>query len=93
MTTWSRAAVPPIAHHLGLRDTFHRRCLEAKLRRRDLGEFYRQAEIVVTSCYESNDEAERRGLAPTTNEADLSKSYTPLLGSAKLRPAIARADC
>jgi hypothetical protein len=42
----------------------------------------------------SNDEVERREVAPTSNEADLSRSSTSLLGPPKiLRLAIARTDC
>jgi len=77
MTTWSRVEVTPIARHPELRDTCHRRCQEAKLQRRDLDERHRQAEIVMTSCYESNDEVERRRDAPPPIEAGLSQSSTP----------------
>jgi hypothetical protein len=41
----------------------------------------------------SNDEAERRGVAPTVSEADLSPSSTPSLAQRRRGPAIARADC
>ena len=40
-----------------------------------------------------NDEVERRGASPTTNEADLCRSPTSLLGPPKTRPAIAQTDC
>ena len=40
----------------------------------------------------SNDEVERRGVAPTTNEADLSKSSTPSLAQRIRGPVIARTD-
>jgi hypothetical protein len=93
MTTWSRVAVTQIARHPELRDTCHRRCREAKLQRRDLGERDRQAEIVVTSCYESNDEVERRRVALPTNEAALYQSSTPSLVELKPGPAIAPTDC
>src|SRR5271170_686291 len=36
----------------------------------------------------SNDEVERRGVAPTSNEADLSQSSTPSLAIRRRRPAI-----
>jgi hypothetical protein len=39
----------------------------------------------------SNDLAERRGVAPTTNEADLSPSSTPSLAQRRRGPVIARA--
>jgi hypothetical protein len=41
----------------------------------------------------SNVEIERHGYAVAPNEADLSKSSTPLLGPSKLLPAIAPTDC
>jgi hypothetical protein len=41
----------------------------------------------------SNDEVERREVAPTPNEAVLSQSSTFLLGGPKTTPAIARTDC
>jgi hypothetical protein len=41
----------------------------------------------------ANDEVERRGAAPTSNEADLSGSSTLSLIHRKFRPAIARTDC
>jgi hypothetical protein len=40
-----------------------------------------------------NDEVERRGVAPTCNEADLSQSSTPSLVHRRCDPAIARTDC
>jgi len=59
------------------------------LRRQEERSLNRAARLVTAS----NDEVERRGVAPASIEADLSKSSTSLLGSAKLRPAIARTDC
>jgi hypothetical protein len=40
-----------------------------------------------------NDEVERRGVASTENEADLSQSSTTSLAHRIRRPAIARTDC
>jgi hypothetical protein len=46
------------------------------------------------SLISPNDEVERRGVALTQNEADLSQSSTPFLGLPKmLALAIARTDC
>ena len=48
----------------------------------------------LVSLMSSNDEVERREVAPTTNEADLSRSSTSLHGPPKTQPlAIARTDC
>ena len=41
----------------------------------------------------SNDEVERRGIAPTTTLADLSPSSTYSLAQRRRGPAIARTDC
>jgi hypothetical protein len=41
----------------------------------------------------SNDEVERRGVAPAPNEAGLSQSSTPSLAHRRRNPAIARTDC
>ena len=41
----------------------------------------------------SNDEVERRGVAPTSNEAHLSRSSTLSLAHRRRDPAIARTDC
>src|ERR1700722_15348544 len=41
----------------------------------------------------SNDEVERRGVAPTQNEAALFQSSTPSLAHRRCDPAIARTDC
>ena len=41
----------------------------------------------------SNDEVERRGASPTTNEADLSRSSIHSLAHRSRSPAIARTDC
>ena len=41
----------------------------------------------------TNYEVERRGVAPTPNEADLSQSSTPSLAQRRRDPAIARTDC
>jgi hypothetical protein len=41
----------------------------------------------------SNDEAERRGAAPTVNEADGSRSSTSSLDERRRGPVIARTDC
>ena len=41
----------------------------------------------------SNDEVERRGVAPAQNEADLSQSSIPSLAHRRYDPAIARTDC
>jgi hypothetical protein len=40
-----------------------------------------------------NDEVERRAVAPTKNEADLSQSSTHSLAQRRCFPAIARTDC
>jgi hypothetical protein len=45
-----------------------------------------QRQQTATLLQESNDEVERRGVAPATNGADLSRSSTPLLGLPKMRP-------
>jgi hypothetical protein len=52
-----------------------------------------QDEFEVDGMGTSNDKVERRGDAPPRNEADLSKSSTPLLGSSQTRPTIAPTDC
>ena len=53
-----------------------------------------QSNKVIQQLKASNDEVERRAVAPTPNEADLSRSSTPLLGSPKTLPrTIARTDC
>jgi len=41
----------------------------------------------------SNDEVERRGASPASNEGNLSQSSTSLLSLPKTRPAIAPTDC
>src|SRR6266404_2755021 len=41
----------------------------------------------------TNDKVERRGVASTTNEADLSRSSTPSLAHRSCNPAIARTVC
>jgi hypothetical protein len=41
----------------------------------------------------SNDEVERRGVAPAQNEGSLFQSSTPSLTHRKRGPAIARTDC
>src|SRR5882757_10949702 len=43
--------------------------------------------------YGPNDEVERRGVAPTNNEAALSQSSTPTLAHRTYDLAIARTDC
>jgi hypothetical protein len=40
-----------------------------------------------------NDEVERRGVAPATNEGTLSQSSTPSVTQRRRDPAIARTDC
>jgi hypothetical protein len=40
-----------------------------------------------------NDEAERRGASPASNEGTLSRSSPSLLDPTKMHPAIARTDC
>jgi hypothetical protein len=42
---------------------------------------------------DANDEVERRGVAPTTSEADLSQSSTSSMAQRRCNPAIARTDC
>src|SRR6266403_2012870 len=42
---------------------------------------------------DSNDEVERRGVAPSTNEADLSESSISSLTRRRRSPAIARTVC
>ena len=41
----------------------------------------------------SNDEVERRGASPASNEGNLSQSSTPSLAQRRCDPAIARTDC
>ena len=48
---------------------------------------------ILFSLMLSNDEVERRGVASTSNEADLSPSSTPSLAHQSCAPAIARTDC
>jgi len=41
----------------------------------------------------SNDEVERRGASPVSNEGTLSQSSTPSLAKRRRGPVIARTDC
>jgi len=48
---------------------------------------------ILAELMATNDEVERRAVAPTTNEADLSQSSTSPWFTGDTTPAIARTDC